>query len=29
MPAAGVLWATAFVGFGIAYWSVLTGPRVA
>lgn len=29
MPAAGVLWATAFVGFGIAYWNVLTGPRVA
>ena len=29
MPMAGVLWAGAFLGFGLAYWTVLTGPRVA
>lgn len=29
MPMAGVLWDGAFLGFGLAYWTVLTGPRVA
>lgn len=29
MPAAGILWTAAFLGFGLAYWTVLTGPRVA
>ncbi|MGH1571700.1 NnrS family protein [Methylobacterium sp. P31] len=29
MPAAGILWAAAFLGFGLAYWTVLTGPRLA
>jgi uncharacterized protein involved in response to NO len=29
MPTAGVLWASAFLGFAIAYWTVLTGPRPA
>ena len=24
---AGLAWALAFVGFALAYWSILTGPR--
>lgn len=29
MPAAGLLWAAAFIGFGLAYWTVLTKPKLA
>jgi uncharacterized protein involved in response to NO len=25
---AGIAWATAFLGFALAYWPVFTGPRV-
>lgn len=28
LPAAGILWATAFLGFAALYWRVLTGPKV-
>jgi uncharacterized protein involved in response to NO len=29
LPAAGALWAAAFLGFPVVYWRVLTGPRAA
>jgi uncharacterized protein involved in response to NO len=29
LPAAGILWATAFLVFAAVYWRVLTGPKVA
>ncbi|MBE7196798.1 MAG: NnrS family protein [Parafilimonas terrae] len=29
MPAAGILWSAAFLGFSLTFWTVLTGPRAA